>query len=70
EAEARQLFGENFQISFDVRSSGEAAPPVIPTMPVVGFEELDSDEPVSDPIETPPGPVVGTLNPRYTLENC
>ncbi|NIR44546.1 MAG: chromosomal replication initiator protein DnaA [Gemmatimonadetes bacterium] len=71
EAEAQQLFGHDFRISFEVRSSGGVSPPEIPTMPVVGFEELDQDGEPSGSAETaPPKPVVGTLNPRYTLENC
>jgi chromosomal replication initiator protein len=71
-AEARTLFGTDFALSFEIRTEGGKPAPVIPAMPVVGLEEMSDQAPAPEASAEPgpgPGPAIGTLNPRYTLEN-
>jgi chromosomal replication initiator protein len=62
---AQGLFGAGFRVTFECRPREGDTPPVFHPMPVVGLEELP--EPAGP--ESPEArPIIGTLNPRYTLE--
>jgi chromosomal replication initiator protein len=63
---AQGLFGAGFRVTFECRPREGDTPPVFHPMPVVGLEELP--EPAG-PESPEPRPIIGTLNPRYTLES-
>ncbi len=65
---AQALFGAAFTLTFESRASGEAGTPITP-MPVVGLEELPDTAAVPGAGGAPGRPVVGTMNPLYTLES-
>jgi chromosomal replication initiator protein len=65
---AQALFGTAFTLTFESRASGQAGTPITP-MPVVGLEELPDTAVVPGPGGAPGRPVVGTMNPLYTLES-
>jgi len=63
---AQQLFGPEFRLAFECRPREGDTPPVFRPMPVVGLEEL----PQAPGRESPEArPIIGTLNPRYTLDS-
>ncbi|MGD2215688.1 MAG: chromosomal replication initiator protein DnaA [Gemmatimonadales bacterium] len=63
---AQGLFGAEFRVSFECRRREGDTPPVFHPMPVVGLEELPDR---AGPEAPEPQPMIGTLNPRYTLES-
>ncbi|KPK82166.1 MAG: hypothetical protein AMS25_03425 [Gemmatimonas sp. SM23_52] len=65
----RQLLGEAFQLRLKPRSDLADTPPAFHPLPVVGLEEVSPSDMGADPDRPAPAPVVGNLNPRYTLDN-
>ncbi|UCC71724.1 MAG: chromosomal replication initiator protein DnaA [Gemmatimonadota bacterium] len=63
---AQTLFGPSFMVTFECRPREGGAGPAFHPMPVVGLEELPE---TTSPEVAEPRPVVGTLNPRYTLQS-
>ncbi len=66
---ARALFGKAFTLIFECTARDTDAEPVFRPMPVVGLEELPAGAATDTQPRAPVRPVLGTLNPRYTLDS-
>jgi chromosomal replication initiator protein len=68
-AAAREVFGGSFTLAFEARPPEGATSPVFPSVTPDDLQELGG-EPDARPEtpEAPAQPVIGALNPRYTLE--
>ncbi len=66
---SRSLFGDEFNLAFESRSSDLPPAPLFAAVPAAELEELAAAEAPPQPGEGKPGrAVVGNLNPRYTLD--
>lgn len=67
---AKATLGRGFAVKFESRESAERNATLFASVPGAGLEEIDEGEGrLSGPSAGIPGRVIGTLNPRYTLEN-